>query len=298
MPKDKVKIDVNKLHEILGHPSEETTKRTAKGMGIELTGEFKRCENCALSNIRKRKVTKESENKATNKGERLFLDISSVKYISGGGRRFWLLIVDEATSMKWSFFLRSKSELAKITMQHLEELMANGDEVKYIRMDNAGENMALKRNVKKNPKLAKIEFEITSPNTPQQNGKVERSFATLYSKVRSMMNHAGFTREKRNMFWAECARTATMLSNVTLSEGEETTAYEKFYGRKPRWIANLTTFGNMFIVKDNQKIKGKLEDRGTKCMFVGYPENHEARALRFINLKTGRALLSQDYKSL
>jgi transposase InsO family protein len=33
-----------------------------------------------------------------------------------------------------------------------------------------------------------IEFEFTAPNTPQQNGKIERKFATVYGKMRAMLN--------------------------------------------------------------------------------------------------------------
>ena len=35
-----------------------------------------------------------------------------------------------------------------------------------------------------------IKFEYTSPVSPQQNGKCERKFDTLYGKVRSMLNGA------------------------------------------------------------------------------------------------------------
>jgi transposase InsO family protein len=37
-----------------------------------------------------------------------------------------------------------------------------------------------------------IKFEYTAPNTPQQNGKIERKFATLYIKILSVPNAAGF----------------------------------------------------------------------------------------------------------
>ena len=37
-------------------------------------------------------------------GERMYIDISSIQQISFGGAQYWLLIVDEATKMKWSYF--------------------------------------------------------------------------------------------------------------------------------------------------------------------------------------------------
>ena len=42
------KIDVKTFHDYLGHPSEETTKKTAKYYNIQLTGKLGNCMYCAL----------------------------------------------------------------------------------------------------------------------------------------------------------------------------------------------------------------------------------------------------------
>jgi hypothetical protein len=44
-------------------------------------------------------------------------------------------------------------------------------------MDNSGENIELKNKLQKGGVDTTIEF--TTPNTPEQNGQVERIFATL-----------------------------------------------------------------------------------------------------------------------
>ena len=56
--------------------------------------------------------------------------------------------------------------------------------VKYIQCDNAGENMALVLVCKQ--KDLGIHFECTMPSTPQQNGRVQRKFVTLFGKVHAM----------------------------------------------------------------------------------------------------------------
>jgi len=66
-----------------------------------------------------------------------------------------------------------------------------------------------------------VTFEYTARNTPQQNGKVERKFATLYGRVQSMMNGARFTQSLRQGLWAECAMTATMNENLAISTTKE-----------------------------------------------------------------------------
>ena len=41
-----------------------------------------------------------------------------------------------------------------------------------------------------------IVFEYTAPGTPQQNGVIERAFATMLGKKRAIMNGAGFDEKK------------------------------------------------------------------------------------------------------
>ena len=50
-----------------------------------------------------------------------------------------------------------------------------------------------------------IQFQYTSPNTPQQNGVVERIFATSYGRILAMMNEAVLTGDLRRSLWSEAA---------------------------------------------------------------------------------------------
>jgi hypothetical protein len=64
--------------------------------------------------------------------------------------------------------------------------------VNFIRCDNSEENKDIQQAIILIPKI-KVKFEFTAPDTPQQNGKIERKFATLYGKVRATLNEAEFT---------------------------------------------------------------------------------------------------------
>ena len=44
-------MDINVAHRIFGHPSEATTKSTAKQYGWKLTGNLDRCDECVLAKI-------------------------------------------------------------------------------------------------------------------------------------------------------------------------------------------------------------------------------------------------------
>ena len=85
-----------------------------------------------------------------------------------------------------------------------------------IRCDNAGENRKLKETL--DLEGFNIKFEFTEPYTPQQNGVVERAFATLYGRVRAMLNGACLEKRLREYLWAECASTETMLQNSIIKK--------------------------------------------------------------------------------
>ena len=175
----------------------------------------------------------------------------------------------------------------------IKDLMAtNNIVVKTIRCDNAGENKKFESNSKKQG--LGLKFEFTAPGTPQQNGRVERKFAALYGRVRAMLNGARITKEMRNKLWAECARTATVCENLITPKEREECSFTTFYGESPRYARHLRTFGEIAIITDNKKIKGKLTDRGKACMFLGYSESHTGDTHKFLNLSTWKSVMSRD----
>ena len=297
-------LEYKVLHSYLGHIGEQQVRDTAKMLGLILTGKPGKCQHCAISKARQKNITKtvQHEKGSDKPGQRLFFDISSVRERSLGGSKFWLLVVDDATDMSWSMFLKQKSELSKHMITFVKSLEAQGHKVEYLRCDNAGENLKFQSQATVNGITAK--FEITAPGTPQQNGKCERKFATLYGRVRAMLRDAILTQDMKNKLWTECAATATKLDSVTVNtaklhkkgDGMKNCPYYKFYGQLPSWIRNLKQFGEIAIITDHakKKVQGKLMDRGFPAMFIGYPDNHPCDTYKFLNLRTNKTILSRD----
>ena len=100
------------LHLKMGHVNEDTIKITAKHYKWKATGSLPPCDDCAMSKARQKNLVKVSENKSNRKGERLMIDISSARNKSLGGRKYWLLVIDDFTDYCWSYFLKAKDELA------------------------------------------------------------------------------------------------------------------------------------------------------------------------------------------
>ena len=262
-PKRATRKDVNQLHAELGHPGEDVTRAIGAHRGLQVTGTFAPCKDCAVAKAKQKKIGKKASKKSQKPGERLCIDISSPTAASFGGKHHWLLVVDENSDLCWSYFLKKKSETTAKMVALIKELKSKyGIEVKYIRCDNAGENDALKRACLEEG--LGVTFEMTAPSTPQQNGKVERKFATLYGRMRAMLRGCKHMKTSvRKQLWAEAANLATDLNNILVSYGEKKNPFQKFYGEKAKSnIASTKVFGEMVVVADRKAIKSKLADRG------------------------------------
>ena len=286
------------FHQVLGHMNDECTKKTAKYYDIELQGKLEPCEKCLIGKARQKNVLKETTTeKSKTPGHRLYIDISSIKSESFGKKKFWLLIVDEATDNCWSYFLKQKSQTAKTVAEFVQNLKSKENVVvRYIRCDNAGENKKIEE--KTNQLGLGIKFEYTAPNTPQQNGVVERKFATLYGRVRTMFADCEMGPETkiRKGLWTECANTATKNENVSVRDVNP--PFTKFHGRDSRIVPHLHRFGEMGVVTTKKKIQGKIETTGKVAIFVGYAENHSGDTFRMFNPETKKILISRDVRWL
>jgi hypothetical protein len=77
-------------------------------------------------------------------GERLYVDISSIKERCFGGAKFWALIVDDYTDYCWSFVMKKNSDIKARIKTLLTDLKIANRIVKFIRCDSAGNNMTMK----------------------------------------------------------------------------------------------------------------------------------------------------------
>ncbi len=162
--------------------------------------------------------------------------------------------------------------------------------IKYLRCDNAGENQVLKEICGKNG----IDLEWTSPNTPQENGVVERGFAVIRQKAIAMMSTVNLDSETKQILWAEVVSTATLLSTYVVNKANEIeSSYVSLFGKEPPHLDHLRTFGTVaYVAKRNTK--SKFESRLLKCIMVGYAKNHAPDCYRFLNLATNKIIQSRD----
>ena len=80
----------------------------------------------------------------------MYLDNSSVRKPTMGGRQHWVMLVDEATKYKKSFFSKKKNAQVEHIIDWIKALKARHEiQVKIIRCDNAGEDKLMERESEK-----------------------------------------------------------------------------------------------------------------------------------------------------
>ena len=208
-------IPYETMHKILGHAGSDKIRATAKHYGIKLTGAVCKCEDCAKAKIRQKNLNKLNLKSATKPAERLCLDLSTIDKTSMGGNKHWILVVDEATKMKWSFFVSTKDQLSNKVLPLIRSLIRKGVKIENVRMDNAGENLIFSD--KLSEEFPEIKVEFTPRDTPQHNGMVERAFATLYGCTRAMMHDASIPADMQVLVCCKAISHVTRLDGLMIA---------------------------------------------------------------------------------
>jgi hypothetical protein len=111
--------------------------------------------------------------------ELLHMDLfCPIAYISIGGSKYCLVIMDDYSRFTWVFFLQEKSQTQETLKRFLRRAQNEfGLRIKKIRSDNGTEfkNSQIEGFLEEEG----IKHEFSSPYTPQQNGVVERKNRTL-----------------------------------------------------------------------------------------------------------------------
>jgi transposase InsO family protein len=150
-------------------------------------------------------------------------------YLSIGGSKYGLVIVDDFSCFTWVFFLQDKSETHGTLKRFLRRAQNEFElKVKKIRSYNGSEFKNLQ--VEEYLEEEGVKHEFSAPYTPQQNGVVERKNRTLIDMARTMLGE--FKTPER--FWSEAVNTAChAINRLYLHRLLKKTSYELLTGNKP-----------------------------------------------------------------
>ncbi|KAG2787195.1 hypothetical protein PC111_g24293 [Phytophthora cactorum] len=166
-----------------------------------------------------------------------------------GGRKYLLLIVDEASGCMKGFCLRAKSESEDCIKTYIMKVQKQfGKKVKFVRHDGAREFAT--NSLKEFYEDEGIVQQTTVPYAHQTNGTAERAIRTIVTIGRSMLHHAKLDK----WFWAEAAMTAIYVKNRLPSPKVEHKApFEIVYKSKPS-VKHIRVFGcRTYILTPKEK---------------------------------------------
>jgi transposase InsO family protein len=175
-----------------------------------------------------------------------------IAYMSIGGKKYGLVIIDDYSHFTWVFLLQDKSETQEVLNKFLKRAQHEFDaKFKRIRSDNGTEF----KNTQVQDYLDEegIKHEFSAPYTPQQNRVIERKNRALIKMARTMFDEY----KTSDRFWAEAINTTFHATNhLYLHKLLKKTSYELLTGNKPN-VSYFRVFGSKcYILQVLYSIKG------------------------------------------
>jgi hypothetical protein len=135
-----------------------------------------------------------------------------------------------------------------------------------------------------------IVYQLTMPQTSQQNGVSEGKNRTIVNVVRCMLKEKNYPKE----FWGDAVVCAVYLLNrFTTKRLQKITPEEAWSTKKPR-VDHLRIFGSVAYAKIQEEKRTKLEDKSLKCILLGYGEN--SYGYKLYNPMKKKVIMSKDVK--
>ena len=253
-------------HKILGHMNFDDIvqlQAVTNGMTISKQGcTNKHCKICSTNKMcRQPKSSNVSVIKATKPLQRVHSDICGpITPTSQEGYKYIINFVDEFSGMLFVYCLRTKDEAAQALKNFISDVSPIG-RVLEIHSDNGGEytSQAFRQILCDNS----IKQTTTSPYSPFENGKSERSWRSLLDMARCLRDEADIPK----YYWPYVVKHAQYLRNRSFQRRTKKTAYELFCGQKPN-LKNLHIFGSP-CVSYVEGHKQKFDHRGQNGKYFG-----------------------------
>jgi transposase InsO family protein len=152
----------------------------------------------------------------------------SVTVATPGGRRYFLLLVDDLSRYMWVVILGSKGEAANAIICTQAAAEAECDrKLHVLRTDNGGKFTAAE--FVSYYADEGVQRHYSAPYNPQQNGVIERCNQLVVGMARALLKQ----REMHVAFWGEAVVTAVYILNRSLTKAlNGRTPYESWHGSK------------------------------------------------------------------
>ncbi|MBW0499100.1 hypothetical protein O181_038815 [Austropuccinia psidii MF-1] len=280
-PKTPITQSSNLWHLQLGHPGVQVIR----SMGLpEMTSKCLTCDKNKMHLL----PFKDQFEQVSLPLDCFHIDlVGPISSSSISGFRYFLTIVDQATSFKTIRLLKQKSDafhqfvLVKKAMENFHDRT-----LKRLVSDRGGE--FLNHQFQRLSEECGFEHLMSPAETPQHNGVAERANCTILEKAHCLLNGSNLP----STYWAEAVNTATLLSNLTPTPSRvNRSPYSLWKGSPPR-IKKLRVFGCRAIIAiPKQHRKSKFSPSGAEGILLGY--TNENTAYRILRLWDQKVIISR-----
>jgi Reverse transcriptase (RNA-dependent DNA polymerase)/gag-polypeptide of LTR copia-type/GAG-pre-integrase domain len=275
-------ISADRWHARLGHPSSSTTLHLVKTFNLPCSKKkMSLCDDCCIAKSH-RLPFNDSTSFSTSPLELVHSDLwGPSPILSDNGFRYYVNFIDDFSGFTWIYFLRSKDELVHVfqlfksqvenTLQH---------KIKTLRIDGGTEYKPLQR------LFPQINYQITCPYTPQQNGTAERKHRHIVELSLATMAHASIPLT----FWDEIFASIVYLINRLPSSSHHVIPFQTLFKKIPDY-SHLRILGCLCFSYTRPYNSHKLEPRSMPCVFIGYA--HPTKGYKCLHLPTNKVFVSR-----
>jgi Reverse transcriptase (RNA-dependent DNA polymerase) len=240
------------------------------------------CDSCCIAKSHKLPFAS-STTTANNPLEIVHCDVwGPSPVISHTGFRYYVLFTDQYSRFNWIFFCATKSAVATIFEQFkvlVENLLSCT--IKTVQTDGGTE---FKPIIRSNPG---IQFHLSCPYTPQQNGLVERKHRQVVELGLATMFYAAIP----SQYWPEVFDSVVFTINrLPSSPLSFSTPYNKLFNKNPDY-SMFKVIGCKCYPYTRPYASNKLDPRSVPCVFLGYSTIY--KGYKCLDIKTNKTYLSR-----
>jgi len=107
-------MDINKLHEEMGHIGKDILHKMMSYYNIKLTRTLKVCNGCMHAKAKSKSLKKATASKAMQPGKCLYLDASGPFKPAVGGSKFDAKLVNHYSQKTWTVHIKNKTQIANL----------------------------------------------------------------------------------------------------------------------------------------------------------------------------------------
>lgn len=223
------------------------------------------CSSCLLGKQTRQMFPQKTTYRATKKLELIHGYLCGrITPSTGAGNRCIFVLIDNFSCYQSTKVLKEKGGVFQ-KFQNIQTLVEKEckSKMQTFITDRGGEFVSSEFNSSCDE--SDIKRHLTTPYTPQQNGKVERRNRTLMEMARSILEHMHMP----NHLWGEAITHSTYLLNrVTTRALKDKTPYECFRGKRPT-VEHIRIFGCIAYEKIHKSNLRKLDDKSMILVHLG-----------------------------